>query len=607
MSNEAYQHDHTVNPHQKIVVNSYDWLQFRDEQDHYKSKNPITHASPGVGSNAQNSDIAEAPQVFHPSYQSLVNVPSESPRPDQTSGSNPAVGLLHNAEDKASGQEEEGSQYEIQYSVFRPLHAYPTKGLAYEQLRRKEEQEQRENFNHLVSDCIEAVETLGRELERIQTGSSGSYFVYGTRADESVPVGVFKPKDEEPYGPFSPKWTKWAHRTFFPCLFGRSCLIPNLGYICESAASLLDRRLETHLVPYTDTASIESFNFYDNRKKWVLGYNLQKKKQKKLGSFQLFLKEYINADEFFHKYPLPGMYSDVKHSFHRKSSGEDINHKPETTRNLTDETEPSKQINSSPISTESEENSEFEWTESTLSQFRLELEKLIILDYIMRNTDRGLDNWMVKLIKLPNNKWRLKLAAIDNGLSFPWKHPDEWRLYPYGWLYLPLQLLAKPFSEQMRSHFLPILTSTNWWEESYQEFLALFSRDQDFNVRMWKKQWAVLKGQAFNVVETLKDPRQGPLELVRRTRCQVIDEKMQVPCCPPPVSIFKNAIDEPIGSYSTSPMVLPSTPSTIPFHAHSQSNSNPVYYDSTLHPFANKTVIAERLQIVNSTPVFTWC
>ena len=301
------------------------------------------------------------------------------------------------------------------------------------------------------------------------------------------------------------------------------------------------------------------------------------------------------------------MYSDVKHSFHRKSSGEDINHKPETTRNLTDETEPSKQINSSPISTESEENSEFEWTESTLSQFRLELEKLIILDYIMRNTDRGLDNWMVKLIKLSNNKWRLKLAAIDNGLSFPWKHPDEWRLYPYGWLYLPLQLLAKPFSEQMRSHFLPILTSTNWWEESYQEFLALFSRDQDFNVRMWKKQWAVLKGQAFNVVETLKDPRQGPLELVRRTRCQVIDEKMQVPCCPPPVSIFKNAIDEPIGSYSTSPMVLPSTPSTIPFHAHNQSNSNPVYYDSTLHPFANKTVIAERLQIVNSTPVFTWC
>ena len=26
-----------------------------------------------------------------------------------------------------------------------------------------------------------------------------------------------------------------------------------------------------------------------------------------------------------------------------------------------------------------------------------ELEKLVILDYLMRNTDRGLDNWMIKL------------------------------------------------------------------------------------------------------------------------------------------------------------------------------------------------------------------
>ena len=253
MSDEAYQHDHTVNSHQKVAVNSYDWLQYRDEQDHFKSKNPITHMSPEISLNTHNSEIAAVPQAFSPSYQSLANVLSESPRPDQASGSNPAVGLLHNAEDKASRQEDDGSRYEIQYSVFRPLHAYPTKDLAYEQLRKREEQEQREHFEHLVSDCIEAVETFGRELERIQAGSSGSYFVYGTQANESVPVGVFKPKDEEPYGPFSPKWTKWAHRTFFPCLFGRSCLIPNLGYICESAASLLDRRLETHLVPYTDT------------------------------------------------------------------------------------------------------------------------------------------------------------------------------------------------------------------------------------------------------------------------------------------------------------------------------------------------------------------
>jgi hypothetical protein len=35
-------------------------------------------------------------------------------------------------------------------------------------------------------------------------------------------VGIFKPKDEEPYGQLNPKWTKWLHRNCFPCFFGRS-------------------------------------------------------------------------------------------------------------------------------------------------------------------------------------------------------------------------------------------------------------------------------------------------------------------------------------------------------------------------------------------------
>jgi hypothetical protein len=35
------------------------------------------------------------------------------------------------------------------------------------------------------------------------------------------------------------------------------------------------------------------------------------------------------------------------------------------------------------------------------------------------------------------------LAAIDNSLSFPWKHPDGlWRSYPYGWLWLPVSLIG---------------------------------------------------------------------------------------------------------------------------------------------------------------------
>ena len=62
--------------------------------------------------------------------------------------------------------------------------------------------------------------------QKIYQGSSGSYFV---KNSEGKTIGVFKPKDEEPYGRLNPKWTKWIHKMCCPCLFGRSCLIPNQG------------------------------------------------------------------------------------------------------------------------------------------------------------------------------------------------------------------------------------------------------------------------------------------------------------------------------------------------------------------------------------------
>jgi hypothetical protein len=31
----------------------------------------------------------------------------------------------------------------------------------------------------------------------------------------------------------------------------------------------------------------------------------------------------------------------------------------------------------------------------------------------------------------------IQVAAIDNGLAFPIKHPDSWRAYPYHWAWLP--------------------------------------------------------------------------------------------------------------------------------------------------------------------------
>ena len=73
-------------------------------------------------------------------------------------------------------------------------------------------------------------------------------------------IGVFKPKDEEPYGILNPKWTKWMHKLCCPCCFGRSCLVPNQGYLSEAGASLVDQKLGLSVVPKTKVIDIfESF------------------------------------------------------------------------------------------------------------------------------------------------------------------------------------------------------------------------------------------------------------------------------------------------------------------------------------------------------------
>lgn len=38
-------------------------------------------------------------------------------------------------------------------------------------------------------------------------------------------------------------------------------------------------------------------------------------------------------------------------------------------------------------------------TETVEKQFQLQFERLVVLDYIIRNTDRGNDNWLIKYDK----------------------------------------------------------------------------------------------------------------------------------------------------------------------------------------------------------------
>lgn len=246
--------------------------------------------------------------------------------------------------------------------------------------------------------------------------------------------------------------------------------------------------------------------------------------------------------------------------------------------------------------TEPGQQKKFVWTDTLQQAFREQLEKLVILDYIMRNTDRGLDNWMIKVdwesqevsivseplqfknhvdaddedetsglaprpiprehsngspgsampspyrqqqpmaASHPSSSARqpqISIGAIDNSLSWPWKHPDAWRSFPFGWLFLPVSLIGQPFSQRTRDHFLPLLTSTHWWSETQLALRRVFAQDADFQEGMFARQIAVMKGQAWNVVETLKIADHGPLELTRRARVCVWDDLVDIPVAVP--------------------------------------------------------------------------
>ncbi|RFU28562.1 hypothetical protein B7463_g7767, partial [Scytalidium lignicola] len=452
---------------------------------------------------------------------------------------------------KVKGKTEEEEKLEIHHSVFQaPDGIRPATA---ESLRSDVDPNRmaKAEFDAIVESVKIAIEQ-GIHPKMISQGSSGSYFA---RNSDGKVVGVFKPKDEEPYAAGNPKWNKWIHRNLFPCFFGRACLIPNLNrFIMTSGLG---------------------------------GITIEKKKSlpPKIGSFQVFLKGYKDANIFLREHPWPDQVHLGFRSTGTRTGGKRWTEtcRPNGTKS-DDEANQSGESNSGP----EDESRQFVWTEPLKQSFREELEKLVILDYIMRNTDRGLDNWMIKVdwesqdvsivSEPPQMKTTLEgeemsprvisvddrghtpdpyrlqqpmdassrsttplrqtgpsisIGAIDNSLSWPWKHPDAWRSFPFGWLFLPVSLIGQPFSQKTRDHFLPLLTSKQWWSETQLELRRVFSQDADFQERMFARQIAVMKGQAWNVVETLKTADHGPLELTRRTRVCVWDDLVDIPIATP--------------------------------------------------------------------------
>jgi phosphatidylinositol 4-kinase type 2 len=382
------------------------------------------------------------------------------------------------------GKSPEEEHLEIHHSVFqapdgiRPLTA---EMLAMDNPPEDGNRISKAQFDDAVESVRIAIE-MGVHPKMISQGSSGSYFA---RNSEGKVVGVFKPKDEEPYASRNPKWTKWIHRNLFPCFFGRACLIPNLSYVSEAAAYVLDAQLRTNLVPYTDIVYLSSksfyYDFWDRRSTW----GSKKSLPAKVGSFQVFLKGYKDANIFLREHPWPdqansGFNADDIPSKKKRPPWSDC--RPGGAQS--DDEEDGRPPISSPMQEEPLERA-FHWSSTLKQAFREELEKLVILDYIMRNTDRGLDNWMIKvdwhneevsIVSEPPklsgvanepspparpvsvnaqrpasnevNPYRrheamsaesrsatpsnhqdgappsISIGAIDNSLSWPWKHPD---------------------------------------------------------------------------------------------------------------------------------------------------------------------------------------
>uniref|UniRef100_A0A182N6Q5 Phosphatidylinositol 4-kinase type 2 n=1 Tax=Anopheles dirus TaxID=7168 RepID=A0A182N6Q5_9DIPT len=358
------------------------------------------------------------------------------------------------------------------------------------------------HFSDLVYSAEIAIDA-GIYPERIYQGSSV--------------VAVFKPKDEEPYGRLNPKWTKWMHKLCCPCCFGRACLIPNQGYLSEAGASLVDQKLNLNIVPKTRVVRLvsETFNYPRiDRQKARIKKTIKERipaarfnrmsLPPKTGSFQLFVDGYKDADYWLRRFeqePLPTRLG---------------------------------------------------------QKFQLQFERLVVLDYIIRNTDRGNDNWLIKydqpsivptspptspnggalnggglsngvnggyiprsssrLEMMEHTDWNLvqlpeiRIAAIDNGLAFPFKHPDSWRAYPYHWAWLPQA--KQPFSQDIKDLVLPSLSDPNFCEELCNELYELFRQDKGFDRGLFERQMSVMRGQMLNLTQALKDGK-SPVQLVQ--------------------------------------------------------------------------------------------
>eukprot|EP00667_Euglena_gracilis_P010390 EG_transcript_10584 len=319
-------------------------------------------------------------------------------------------------------------------------------------------------LQHALFEVKEAI-AQGIHPTLISQGSSGSYFCYNK--DRQV-VAIFKPKNEEPYGDFNPKWGKWIQRTMCRCCFGRSCLLSNVGYLSEAAASAVSRRFQFHIVPETTVVRLSSpnFNYSYLRRKLDKKMHQYFELPPKIGSFQLFIREAQDASVLLQAAKL--------------------------------------------LSSRAERS------------LRRQFERLVVLDYVIRNTDRGMDNWLVRFGSVADNGHAqssatahqladeqaapeladsVEVFGIDNGLAFPYKHPDNWRSYPYGWA--DLTMAQYPFSNELILEVLPKIQDSDFVQSLIQDLRRIMAIDIHFAESNFNRQMSVMQGQLYNLEQCL--------------------------------------------------------------------------------------------------------
>lgn len=325
-----------------------------------------------------------------------------------------------------------------------------------------------EAFANIITEAREAISS-NHHPHPTSSGSSGSYIIL---SPHSHPLGIFKPRDEEPYADLNPRWAKWFHKMCSPCFFGRACLVPNGGFVGEAGASFVDRWLGLEMVPRTEIVQLASKVFW---------YGV-KPVTPKVGSFQL----YVNGFQPFTKVS--------------------------TIVNML--------CSQSPLFQQA---------------FQLEFERLVCLDHVIRNTDRTADNWMIRVLWTdgqqvidsmvpPNTHWKpiVKIAAIDHGLSFPWRHPEGLFKYPYSWESLPQSLL--PFSSSLRNELLSILDDPLKWDDLTLNLAAMVTGHHPSALSFLPRQLSLLRGQLWSLRWCLLTKDSTPADLVGMGRLRVEED-----------------------------------------------------------------------------------